>query len=280
MARTLADRPQARELLERAFESTPHRLDWAALAIALLEYPNLDLAAQEQKLDALAVRVRASAEDSLDIHGKLGALRRVLGDEEGFRGDMLTYASAENSFLNQTLERRMGLPITLSVLYLEVARRSGVPLFGVPFPGHFVVAAQAPEGKVVLDPFQGGAVLTEAGLAALLVGVAPQVKFSPTMVAAATVKAITVRMLMNLKRTYQTQADHERMLRVLDLLLMLSPDHPGELRARAQVLSSLGAYRAALEDVERCLELSPRAPDHVSLLLAASSLRHRVEHLN
>jgi regulator of sirC expression with transglutaminase-like and TPR domain len=276
----LLENSPSRALLERALRETPPRLDWASLAVAMLEHPDLDVEACERALDRLAERVQTLAALEDTTWGRVSALKRVLADEEGFRGDIQTYAAAQNCFLNVVLERRQGLPITLGVLYMEVARRAGIELFGVGFPGHFVVAAQTGQGKLVMDPFQGGTLLTESGLAALLNGVAPQLRFSPAMLTPTPVKSITARLLMNLKRSYQASGDQERILRVIDQLLILSPDHPGELRARAAVLSTLGAYRAALADVERCLELSPQAPDSAHLLFAASSLRHRVDHLN
>jgi len=156
-----------------------------------------------------------------------------------------------------------------------------VALHGVSFPGHFLVASDLEGGrKLVLDPFHEGALLTEAGCADLLARVAPQVRFNPSMLVPATARAIAYRMLNNLKRVYLGKGDGERALGVVDLMLSLAPDHPGELRARAAILSSLGAYRAALRDVERCLELSPDAPDHRSLETMVRVLRQRVELLN
>ena len=272
--------PRARSLLEAALSRHPPRLDWAALALCALELPDVDVGSVERQLDSLAARVRALAPSPRDTLAQFQALRRILGDEEAFWGNTDDYSAAENSFLNLVLERKQGLPITLSVLYLEVARRAGIPLFGVAFPGHFLVASETGAGKLLMDPFQGGAILTETGCADLLSRVSPQVRFASKMVVPASVKTITSRMLMNLKRTYLAAGEREKALRVLELVLMLSPDHPGELRARANVLSALGAYRAALADVERCLELSPEAPDNVNLRLTARALRQRVDYLN
>lgn len=273
--------PRARSLLERALSADPPRLDLAALSIAALEYPDLDVAACEGALDGLAARVVGSSALPQTTLSNVQSLRRVLGDEEGFRGNAEQYSDPENSFLNRVLDRKLGLPITLSVVYLEVARRAGIPLFGVSFPGHFLVACELDQGrKLVVDPYNGGQLLTEAGCEDLLKKVAPQVKFAPKMLAPAPVKTVTYRMLNNLKRVYLDRGDGERALRVVDLMLALAPDHPGELRARAAILSALGAYRAALTDVERCLELSPDAPDHQSLLMTAKALRQRVEFLN
>lgn len=271
---------QARQLLLRALDADPPRLDAAAFGIAALEHPDLDLRHCERSLAALAERVRGRRAGDGLLEG-VQALRAVLADEEGFRGNADDYQEPENSFLNRVLERKVGLPITLSVVYLEVARRARVPLFGISFPGHFLVAGDLAGGrKLVLDPFNSGALLTEAGCEDLLKQVAPQVKLTPALLVPASVRTIAYRMLTNLKRVYLEKGDGERALGAVDLMLTMAPDHPGELRARAAILSALGAYRAALRDVERCLELSPDAPDQDSLRMTAKALRHRVELLN
>ena len=276
----LSDVEVARDLLERALSSTPARLDWAALSIAALENPALDVTAQERLFEGYAARVRQRLSSSNDPLGRVQALRRVLGEEEGFCGNEEDYDDPANSFLDVVLERKLGLPISLSVLYLEVARRAGVPLFGVSFPGHFLVACEAGRGTLVIDPFAGGEIVTETGCEELLRKVAPQLHFTPKMLVAASAKAIVSRMLTNLKRIYLDREEGERALKVVDLALTLNPDHPGELRARAAILSSLGAFRAALADVERCLALSPQAPDSHNLELTVRALRERVESLN
>jgi regulator of sirC expression with transglutaminase-like and TPR domain len=270
---------RARELLTRALCERPPRLDWAALAVSALN-GSVALERIEVALDAYAERVRLVLGERQDALSQVQALKRVLADEEGFSGNTNTGQKPDNSFLTKVLEQRTGLPITLSVLYLEVARRAGIPLFGVSFPGHFLVACEADRGKLVMDPFQSGQVLTEEGCADLLARVAPQIKFTPRLLAPASVPAITSRMLQNLKRTYLAMGEGGRALQVIDLLLLIAPDHPGELRARAALLSAIGAYRAALADVERCLELSPDSPDQESLRLTAQALRQQVDFLH
>lgn len=266
-----------------ALAADPPRLDLAALAIATLDNPSLDAAACLHTLDALAVRVQVEVERHLDEGpslARLRALRHVLADIEGFRGNDKDYYLPANSFLDHVLEHKVGLPITLSVVYLEVARRAGIPLFGVAFPGHFLVACNTGGHKLVIDPFHDGDILTETGCEELLKRVAPQLRFDPAKLTPAPVELITYRMLSNLKRVYLELEDAERALAVVDLLLMLAPDHPGELRTRAVLLSKVGAFRAALKDVERCVELSPEAPDRERLEVMAKELRERMANLN
>jgi len=273
----------ARERLLAALAADPPRLDLAALAIATLAHPGLDAAACLHTLDALAARVQLEVEQMSERgegFARLKALRHVLADIEGFRGNEDDYFAPDNSFLDRVLERKLGLPITLSVVYLEVARRAGIELYGVPFPGHFLVACDAGDHKLILDPFHQGEILTETGCEELLLRVAPQLKFEPAMLTPAPVELIVYRMLSNLRRLYLERSEAERGLEVVDLLLMLAPNHPGELRTRAALLASLGAFRAALKDVERCLELSPEAPDRERLELTARELRERASLLN
>jgi regulator of sirC expression with transglutaminase-like and TPR domain len=272
---------RARELLDQAMHADPPRLDWAALAISALENPAVDPEACELALDGYAERVRTRWNGSGHVFEGIQALRHVLGVEEGFRGHRLDDADVMgNSLLDRVIDRKVGLPITLSVIYLEVARRAGVPIYGVSFPGHFLLATDIDGTKLAMDPFAGGELLTETGCQNLLRKVAPQIRFQPKMLVPASVKVIASRMLNNLKRNYLEAGEHERALRVLDLLLLLAPDHPGDLRTRATLLSAVGAYRAALADVERCLTLSPHAPDHQQLRWTATALRERVDTLN
>jgi regulator of sirC expression with transglutaminase-like and TPR domain len=271
---------RARELLTLGLKASPPRLDLAACAVGTLVDDGFEVTEIEQRLDELAHRVASRLLPGAEPADQLHALRAVLVEEEGFSGNGPVDDAPRNSALHHVLERKTGLPITLSVLYLEVARRAGVPLLGVSFPAHFLVATPGPGERLVLDPFHRGELLTGNGCEELLARVAPAVRFSPRLLSAASVQTIATRMASNLKRSYLARGDGESALKVVDLLLLLAPDHPGELRARAGILSALGAYRAALDDVERCLELSPDAPDQRSLRLAARTLKQHVDYLN
>jgi regulator of sirC expression with transglutaminase-like and TPR domain len=279
---TLFDRqnPRGKELLVRALDASPERLDLAALAVAALENPEVDVQAVERSLDGLAEQVRASVGASTDVAEQLAALRDVLVVQEGFRGEDDGYSKAESSFIDRVLQSHRGLPIALGVVYVEVARRAGIPLHGVSFPGHFLVGTEVASSMVILDPFHAGKSLSLDDCSGLLKRFAPHLRMAPGLLAPASVRAITTRRLSNLKALYLGQGKGEQALRVVDLLLTLTPDHPGELRIRAALLSALGAYRAALADVERCLKLAPASQDARSLELAAKSLRERVEYLN
>lgn len=279
MTHDLLNSPERAEKLLKAALDT-QRLDLAALAVAALEYPELDETTYLEQIESYALRVRLMLPPNPTLLQQIQALKRVLADEEGFRGNSTKYHAPENSFLNRVLERKVGLPIALAVLYLEVARRAGIKLFGVNFPGHFLIAGESAAGKLVVDPFHGGTVLTPDGCADLLKEMAPAMKFQTEMITPAAVPTIVQRMLNNLKRVYLESNDNERALKAVSLLLVLQPKSPGDLRVRAHVLCALGAFKAALKDVERCLEISPDAPDKEGLEMARKALKEKVERLN
>ncbi|MGA9521807.1 MAG: transglutaminase-like domain-containing protein [Myxococcaceae bacterium] len=271
--------PKAGELLSQSFHASADRLDLAALAVAALEYPSLDIERTQDHLDRLARRVVAARTDSWTPVDQVEALRTVLVEEEDLRGNEARYHDPENSFINRVLDQKRGIPISVSVVWLEVARRAGIPLYGVGFPGHFLVAIGRDGGRLVVDPFNGGKLLSTEDCEALLRQVVPEARLSDALFAPTPVREIVWRMLMNLKRIYLSRGDQLRAIKVQDLLLQLAPDHPLELRTRAALLSSLGAYRAALSDLERVMQLGP-APDAAALKSAAKALKERLQFVN
>ena len=186
----------------------------AALLIAQEEQPDLDVAHYLQRLDQLADTVRAKLPESPTPQDRIQALNTHLFFEEGLRGNAGEYYDPRNSFLNEVLERKTGIPITLSVLYMEVGRRLGLSLAGVGFPGHFLVKYVGPDEEQILDPFAGGAAVTEEQLAAKLKSMYgdnnPFVAQIPQLLTPATKKEILIRMLRNLKGVYLQKGDFER----------------------------------------------------------------------
>jgi len=261
--------------LELALSGAEPDLVGAALAMSLDEYPDLDEAAVVAQLDALAQQVRAELPPNARLEQQLQALSRVLGQDHGFHGTAQSYGEAKSSFLHEVLARRTGIPIALGVVYTEVARRAGVALQGIAFPGHFLVGGGSGASRRVLDPFHFGRQVGPDDLRSLLSKTAPGVTFSPQLLRPASPRQIVFRMLTNLKHLHIGAEDWPRALRVVELLLIVAPEHPGELRVRASVRQSLGAYAAALHDVQHCLALSPDAPDAVVLRWTAQALASR-----
>lgn len=203
-------------------------LDRVALLIGEWDQPELDLERYRRRLDQLAALVDRAISDQHDPDlDRARVISDVLFGRLGFRGNAEDYYDPKNSFLSQVLERRVGIPITLSVLFLEVARRVGVLAQGVNFPGHFLVRVAAEDSWRFLDPFEGGRVLGPAELEALLrQSAGPAAALEPSLLAAATKRQIVSRMLVNLAGIYGKHGDLPRSLAVLERLAVLDPENP------------------------------------------------------
>jgi regulator of sirC expression with transglutaminase-like and TPR domain len=232
----------------------------AALAVARIEHPDVDERHELARLDALAARVgcgrRAEAGATLE------RLKRLLFDEEGFRGNADEYYDPRNSCLNDVLDRKLGIPITLSVLTMEVGRRVGLDIAGVGLPGHFIVSAAVGARSVLLDPFHGGTELTPSSAADVASrAVGRPVKLEEAHWAPCTRRQIVVRMLRNLKTIYARRSDWERALGVIDRLLLVDTDTPMHLRDRGTVLVKSGRLWEGAAEWESYLSRYPNVPD-------------------
>jgi regulator of sirC expression with transglutaminase-like and TPR domain len=195
-------------------------------------------------------------------HRSIAALNYVLFQKCAFRGNRDDYFDAKNSFLNEVIDRRIGIPITLSVLYMEVARRVGLPLLGVGFPGHFLVKYQDDREEIVIDPFNGGDIRTPDSLQQLLAGLyGKPVALSPQLLDPVTKRQILRRMLNNLKFIYLRQRDLVKVLAALDRMTIAEPNLAEDLRERGQVYLALEYFPQAKADFESYLRLAPDAPD-------------------
>lgn len=237
----------------------------AALLIAQEEQPELDIDAYLGRLDELAAKVRSRLSEAPSFADIIQELNTVLFREEGLVGNQSNYMDPHNSFLNEVLDRKLGIPISLSVVYIEVGNRLGVPLVGVGFPGHFVVKYEGPDGETILDPFQGGSVVSqeqmEHKLRAMYGPNNPFIAQLPKLLAAVGKKDILLRMLRNLKQIYTQQEDFERALSVMERILLLAPDHPVEVRDRGALHHRMGHQQLAVRDFQRYLQLAPKAED-------------------
>jgi len=234
-----------------------------ALAIARIGYPTLEPDPWLRQLDALAAAVRPRLPAGASPEAAVGEITGYLFGDCGFHGNEQEYYDPRNSYLNDVLERRTGIPISLSVVLIEVAARVGITLEGVGFPGHFLVRCHGPRGPLLLDPFFGGRPITDGELLtryrAFVGGDADELP--PDALAPTDEPAILGRMLRNLLRVYLDKGEHERALLAADLLLVLAPDSADEVRVRALLYEHLECFGAALEDFRRYLELAPDAPD-------------------
>jgi len=269
-----AARARLAEFLER-----PGRLDVveAALFVAAEEYPELDVDAELQRVRQIAAegarRVAALTNPFARLHG----LSAWLFDELGFHGDRDDYDDPRNSYINQVLERRVGIPLTLSILFMEVACAAGFVARGVALPGHFVVRVERDGRTIFVDPFHRGQVITEEDCRSLVSrSTGRPWLFQPALLAGTTERAMLARMLLNLKHVYLTAGDYTRALWSVERLLLLTPDDSGEVRDRGLLRAHLGRPVAAIEDLERYLMLAPGAPDLRSVEDRLVRLRRRL----
>lgn len=236
-----------------------------ALLIARDEYPQLDADHYEAVVGAHARHLREPVEALEAGPKKMAVINRHLFEELGYAGDNEHYYDPRNSYLNEVFERRLGNPISLALVQIEVARRLGVALDGVSFPGHFLVRLPVDDGLLVMDPFNGGRPLDEDELRQRarphLGGEAPDDRALVQILSPATHRAILMRVLRNLHGVYAERDDWERAARSADRMLRLLPDNADALRDRGLAYLKMGYRQGAKLDLARYLQLNPEAAD-------------------
>jgi regulator of sirC expression with transglutaminase-like and TPR domain len=250
-----SDAQSLRDLLGRR----PSRIDIdrAALEIARIEYPDLDAGAFITQLDAYALAIAERAGDLSDGRSFVEATNHYLFVELGFRGNEADYYNPENCCLNRVMETKLGIPITLSIIYMEIARRLAKQVGGVGLPGHFIIRYDDIDYSALLDPFHGGAILSTEQCCRLA-----QVESLDTdMLEPVDRRHIAMRLINNLRGIYFGRHDGEKALQVLDLLLEAAPESPDEHKQRAVALLQLRRIPESLAAFKRYLELSPDASD-------------------
>jgi regulator of sirC expression with transglutaminase-like and TPR domain len=257
-----------------------HALDLAlgALLIAKVEHPGLSPAHSLMHLDELAAASGAARIG--DPHKALHRLREFLFEDEGFSGNSEDYYDPRNSCLNDVLERRVGIPITLALVLMEVGRRVGLSIVGVGLPGHFVVRAEVAAEPLLLDPFDAGALVTQERAAELVSrAVGRRVPLTDAHFAAATKRQVLARMLMNLRGIYCRRSEWDKALAIFDRLVMLD-ESAAHRRDRAAVLVNLGNLHEAAVDWGRYLEACPGARDAQTIRQQLRRVRERLAALN
>ncbi|MCZ6695424.1 MAG: transglutaminase-like domain-containing protein [Acidobacteria bacterium] len=236
----------------------------ASLLIAREEYPGLRIGDYLAQMDEMAASIRSRLRGGEGFTSLVAHVNRLLFDELGFRGNREEYYDPRNSFLNDVLDRRVGIPISLSTIYLEVARRIGLRLAGVTFPGHFLVryVGRDMRAEILIDPFNRGILLTEVEcrhrLDELFQG---QIPFRQELLRRASKRDILERILMNLRSIYQGQRDFHRALRIQKLLIDVQPGRPAAIRDRGLLYYRLACLGQAAHDLRSYLKAAPSAPD-------------------
>ncbi len=267
-----------REALAKLMRRPQEEIDlaYAALLIARERYPDLDIDAYVAKLDELAEAIRAKLKPSASPPKILEAMNAHLFEDLGFYGNADEYYDPANSFLNEVIDRRTGIPITLSVVYMEVAKRMGLELRGVGLPGHFLVKYARREGEVVIDPFGGGAVLSARELRERITHGGGSPELASRYLAAVTKRQIVTRMLNNLKQIYVSSRAFDDALGIIELILAVNPWDLDEIRDRGLVHAQRNAYAEALRDLETYVQYRPEAEDAAHVWENIQALRPRV----
>jgi regulator of sirC expression with transglutaminase-like and TPR domain len=241
-------------------------------AVDLVADPELDLQREAQRYEELASAIVAEAGSAV-VGDEIKALNQVFFGSYGFRGDAETYYDPRNCYAHHVLERRHGMPIALSMLYIDLGRRIGISLAGVGFPAHFIVRAGSdPTTYRYIDPFNGGQEYTREELRAFIARYGLKPEQLETYLAAITPRQILTRLLSNLKRIYVEQREHALARGIVDILIVLTPWALDEIRNRGILSDYLGDDEQAVQDLTAYLESSPNAPD-------IAALRERVRFL-
>ncbi len=252
----------------------------AALLVARGEYPDLDIGAYFGRLAALA-KGAAPARRTADPLERLHRLREYLFEELGFTGNAKDYYDPRNSYLNEVLERRLGIPITLSLVLIEVGERLGLQMEGIGLPGHFITGARVGGEQVLLDPFNGGALLTGEACGDLVArALGRPVELTAEQFVPLTKRQFLGRVLANLKQIYWRRQAWQKVVSVIDRLLVVTPEAAAEWRDRGVAWSRLGEFRRGLADWERYLTDFPNAADHEEVRAELSRVRRSLARLN
>ncbi len=252
----------------------------ATLLIAAEEYTKLNIQDYLEKLDHFGDLARERAAGAGDANEVIMALNSTLFDDIGFHGNRDSYYDPRNSFLNQVIERRTGIPVTLTVVYIEVAKRIGVQIHGVGLPYHFVAKHQTEAGDIYIDPFNEGRLLKVSGCAELLTEISGgKDELKPEHLESVTNKRILARILLNLLGLYKAN-DPRRALATIERLLLINPDYAPHIRLRGTLLASVGDQTNAIAELERYLALVPDAEDFDATREQIQSIRLNRVRLN
>lgn len=260
-------------------EDAAFALTEAAAAIALDEQPHLDLQGVLSDIDALAARLKARLPADAGTLQRLRLLNNFFFRELGFEGNVNDFYATTNSYLHEVLRTRRGIPISLAVIYLEIAQQIGLSARGVAFPGHFLLKVRMPQGEVIIDPLSGQSLARDDLEDRLgpykrrqgLIG-----DFDVPLglfLQAASAREIVARMLRNLKEIHRSSADWPLLLAVQERLVRLLPDDAEERRDRGLVRAQLGQHAAAVDDLEHYVAFAPQAADRAAIAERAAGLR-------
>jgi regulator of sirC expression with transglutaminase-like and TPR domain len=254
----------------------------AALTFARPEYPALDESRCLAQIEDYARRIHVRRGESEDAAHTIASINAVLFHEEGFAGNQSEFYDPRNSYLNEVLDRKLGIPISLSVIYMEVAQRVGLPVFGVGLPGHFLLKHYDLHGaEIFIDPYVAGRLLSPAECQTRLDEVyGGQMPLQAEFLHSVSKRQILTRMLNNLRSIYIGQRNFRKALTVIDFILAIHPRSPDDFRQRALLRYNEGMKRAAIDDLEEYLRLAPNASDAEEMKQTLVSIRRSIAMMN
>ncbi len=230
----------------------------AALLLAALDYPEIDLAPYRRHLAALASNLAdISVQERETLDGRVVALTQVLAEQHGYSGDRRTYEDLQNANLIRVIDRRKGLPVALGILYIHAARAQGWRASGINFPGHFLISVEDDEERIILDPFEGGMQVDLPRLQLMLkTALGADAELQPEYYASMTNRGVLLRLQNNIKKRVLDTGDNQRGAAVVDGMLAIAPEIPDLWREAAELRAELGEMRSALNALDRLLLLS------------------------
>ncbi len=268
--------PLARQLFHREVQQPDEQIDLerAALYLAQEEYPEMEVEEYLNALDTMAADLKERSPNESYPLKIIQTINRYLYDDLGFVGNTAAYYDPRNSFLNEVIDRRTGIPITLSLVYLAIARRVGLPMVGINMPGHFLIRPVIAEAEICVDPFHQGEILfpqdCQERLAQLY---GHPVDLKPAFLEAVSVRQYLARMLTNLKVVYSNRGELEKTLAAIDRLLLLFPNAPLELRDRGIIYYHLDRLTEAEQDLAAYLAFNPTAADASAIQTLLQAIR-------
>ncbi|BAZ25461.1 hypothetical protein NIES4073_63660 [Kalymmatonema gypsitolerans NIES-4073] len=258
----------ARQYFDQEIQQPDERIDLAkaALYIAQEEYPNIDPEEYLNAFDTMALELEERLPSQRYPLRVIQSINQYLYDDLGYAGNVEDYYDPRNSYLNDVIERRLGIPITLALVYLELARRIDFPMVGVGMPGHFLIRPDIADTEIFIDTFNGGEIMFPQDCQERLTQFYQQpVQLQPEFLATVSKRQILARMLANLKYIYLNQQELEKALAAVERILLLFPGASLELRDRGLLCYELGLSDQAANDLEAYLAKAPHAQDAAAI---------------
>tara|TARA_B110000014_G_scaffold150535_1_gene105045 strand:- start:2033 stop:2860 length:828 start_codon:yes stop_codon:yes gene_type:complete len=242
----------------------------------IIEYPNLDISNEVQKINNLGIALKNSITETKNQTYLISLLNEFIFQKCGFYGDLEDYYNPKNNFLNYVVDEKHGVPITLSIIYKELARYIGLEIRIIGFPSHVIVEGGE---ELILDPFNNGKLLSEGDLQEILYrNYGDDVNFLPEYLVAITTEQILIRILRNLKTSYAESYAYDKAILCNKMILIISSESPEEIRDVGILEEKMSHYEKAIEFLNRYLQLDPNAEDADFILEFIRKIREKINH--